>query len=188
MPSVFFLPHFLLYTFFSLLFSHISMHVATTLIFCPSCLVQTDWMWCSFQCSYHSFAFTYTIPLFFAVIWNIGMAVHFRQNVTDDFSDITEHKHIYFSPLIAIVVKVQMYSICPKIIFRWTKSLTTDFKMSKQTKRNHTNVKHFILFKMIMWTRTNIECFPCTQTEQFRSNNCHVNARKNKIEWRFYWK
>lgn len=120
-------------------------------------LVQTDWMWCSFRCSYHSFAFVQCY--IFTLIWNIGMAMALvrRKMWPSILWRLNIHIYIYksaaaFLPLPIIVVKVQMYTICPKIIFRWTKSLSTISNVNKK-KWTKLTTRFHVLFKMIiMWT------------------------------------
>lgn len=152
----------------------------------PSCLVQTDWMWCSFQCSYHSFAFALLhIPFFsifvfsflFSFFFCFSNAMKYATVSLDEcnrlFCDINEFKSTFFHPLLLWTCKYT--PICPKIIYKWTKSLSTDSKL-----------QHFILFENDYVNTTYIdslnEYFVCNFPRQHCYSNIAVwTGRKNVV-------
>lgn len=94
-----------------------------------------------FSCNvFLSLSLSLSLPIFFlfvsfAIIWNIRVAVSL-----DGLSSILWRLNT--GAVSFIVVKVQIESICPKIIFRWIKSLSTAL------------IQTFHIVGNITWTRT----------------------------------
>lgn len=99
------------------------------------CLVQSDWMWCSFECSYRSFAFTIPrLSLFPLLIIHSYLYIERALVLLDGWR--LSYDGLNNNTIFVIVVEVQIYSACPKVIFISIKSLLTVFNTTFKIRWN----------------------------------------------------